>query len=215
MRALKLFILLALVTSCAKEPTGAMYDYEERTEGEECSLVLRAYLMDATAEWLDNNLDLKEYQLDMLNMVLVPALAEEMKWGLPLEVMTAQAILESGWGRSELATKHNNYFGIKAYRSERGVIYVSDEYVSGKRISKESSFRTYDSPQACFTDRSEWFLRNYRYNDLDFRNIGWQEFTKELQERGYATDINYTKSLNRIIKKYKLTEYSNWIQKTL
>lgn len=31
-------------------------------------------------------------------------------WG---SVMMAQAALESGWGKSDLATQANNYFGIK------------------------------------------------------------------------------------------------------
>ena len=32
---------------------------------------------------------------------------------VPASVTIAQAILESGWGGSELATRANNYFGIK------------------------------------------------------------------------------------------------------
>lgn len=33
--------------------------------------------------------------------------------GIPASITIAQAILESGWGRTDLARKANNYFGIK------------------------------------------------------------------------------------------------------
>ena len=38
--------------------------------------------------------------------------------GVPASVTVAQAILESDWGRSQLAQAANNYFGIKATSSQ-------------------------------------------------------------------------------------------------
>ena len=73
----------------------------------------------------------------------------------------------------------------------------------------------YDTPAHCFADRSEWFLGNSRYQDLDFEKVDCFQFTTELQERGYATDINYTIRLNRIIKKYKLCEYAAWVKRSI
>ena len=207
-------IITLLLSSCAREPLELPYDTfrELRSYDTDLDEVLR----EGTKDWLQGNLDLKPYQEDFLNKVLVPALAEELKWGLPMEVMTAQAILESGWGRSGLAKEYHNYFGIKEYRRDRqGARYYSDEIVKGKRVSKKSKFRTYDSPQECFVDRSEWFLANCRYEDLDFRDLDCYEFAKELQVRGYATDTNYTNNLLRIIEEYKLKEFSNWIKRSI
>lgn len=207
--------ILLMLTSCAKEPMELPYDTfrELRTYDTDLNQSLRK----GTEDWVEYNLDeLKPYQIDFLNEVLVPALAEEIKWGLPLEVMTAQAILESGWGRSKLAKEYNNYFGIKEYRKDRkGIRFYSDEYESGKRVSRKSTFRVYENAGYCFADRSEWFLANSRYEDLDFRDLTCYEFAEELQNRGYATDINYTKSLKRIIDQYKLREYSLWIKRSL
>ena len=208
-------MILLMLTSCAKEPMELPYDSfrEARCYDRELS----EYLQIGTEDWLEYNLDeLKPYQIDFLNKVLVPALAEEIKYGLPLEVMTAQAILESGWGKSKLSKEYNNYFGIKEYRKgKKGIRFYSDEYESGRRVSRKSTFRVYENAEVCFADRSEWFLANSRYEDLDFRDLTCDEFAEELQNRGYATDINYTKSLKRIIDQYKLREYSLWIKRSL
>src|SRR5210317_2150953 len=152
-------ILMTLV-ACAREPLEFCYEpYREVCTN---NIDLGQSLRTSTKDWVQNNLpNLESYQYEFLNKVLVPSLVEEIKWGLPLEVMTAQAILESGW------------------------------------------------------DRSEWFLGNSRYQDLDFEKIDCFQFTTELQERGYATDINYTIRLNRIIKKYKLCEYAAWVKRSI
>ena len=208
-------ILLMMLTSCAKEPLE--FSYDSFRELRTYDLSLNQLLRDGTEDWVENNMsDLKPYQTEFFNKVLVPSLAEEIKWGLPLEVMTAQAILESGWGQSALAKDYNNYFGIKEYRKDMGgVRYYSDEYEDGKRVSRKSRFRTYANAGVCFADRSEWFLANSRYEDLDFRDLDCYEFAKELQNRGYATDINYTRNLIRIIEQYKLNEYAAWIKRTI
>jgi len=207
-------ILMTLV-ACAREPLE--YGYDSYREVCEYKIDLGQLLQTSTEDWVQNNLpNLEPYQYDFLNKVLVPSLAEEMKYGLPLEVTTAQAILESGWGRSELAAKYNNYFGIKEYRKNKcGVKLYSDEYVKGNKVSIRSKFRVYDTPAHCFADRSEWFLGNNRYQDLDFKGIDCFQFAIELQKRGYATDINYTIRLSRIIKKYKLCEYSAWVKRSI
>lgn len=206
-------IITLLLSSCVRDLEMPCDTFRElRTYDTDLEEMLR----DGTEDWLQGNLDLKPYQADFLNKILVPALAEELKWGLPMEVMAAQAILESGWGRSKLAKEHHNYFGIKEYRKGRqGADYYSDEYVKGKRVSRRSKFRTYESATYCFVDRSEWFLANSRYEDLDFRELDCYEFAKELQKRGYATDINYTKNLLRIIEEYKLNEFANWIKRSI
>ena len=52
---------------------------------------------------------------------------------IPPSIIMAQAILESGWGESELSTKANNYFGIKADSSWTGEVYngATHEYYNG------------------------------------------------------------------------------------
>jgi flagellum-specific peptidoglycan hydrolase FlgJ len=207
-------IITLLLSSCARD---LELPYDTFKELRSYDTDLEDMLKDGTEDWIQGNLpDLKPFQEQFLNEILVPALAEELKWGLPMEVMTAQAILESGWGRSKLAKEYHNYFGIKEYRKGReGVKFYSDEYEKGKRVSRKSRFRAYECAELCFADRSEWFLANSRYQDLDFRELDCYEFAVELQKRGYATDIHYTKNLLRIIEEYKLKEFSNWIKRSI
>lgn len=55
---------------------------------------------------------------------LVPLAISDMKRVRVLASLTiAQAIVESDWGRSELAVKANNLFGIKANSEWTGKIY--------------------------------------------------------------------------------------------
>ena len=51
-------------------------------------------------------------------------------YGIPPHIILAMAGLESSWGRSELAVKANNHFGIKAVHNWNGKVYwkYSSEY---------------------------------------------------------------------------------------
>ena len=68
----------------------------------------------------------------------------------------AQAILESGWGKSYLAQKANNIFGMKAVISGNnwigttwdGKSYIrllSGEEYGGKKVKVNSNFRKYNT----------------------------------------------------------------------
>ena len=48
-----------------------------------------------------------------INKIAPGALAAQRQYGIPAAVTIAQAIDESGWGRSQLAAQDNNLFGIK------------------------------------------------------------------------------------------------------
>ena len=66
------------------------------------------------------------------------AKASKKAYGVPRAVTIAQSILESGWGRSQLTTKYNNYFGIKCSALvspyQRGCVSLASyEYVKGKK----------------------------------------------------------------------------------
>ena len=52
--------------------------------------------------------------------------------GIPASVTIAQAILESGWGRSSLARISKNYFGIKGTGPAGYVLLPTKEYLNGK-----------------------------------------------------------------------------------
>lgn len=65
-------------------------------------------------------------QRKFLAMVGPLAQADMQKSGILASLTIAQAILESGWGASELATKANALFGIKADARWSGKAYSKD-----------------------------------------------------------------------------------------
>lgn len=76
------------------------------------------------------------------------AQADMQKSGILASLTIAQAILESGWGTSELATKANALFGIKADARWSGRAYSKDtkECYDGVTYATITAlFRAYDS----------------------------------------------------------------------
>ena len=69
-------------------------------------------------------------------------------------VILAQAAIESGWGQSDLASEHHNYFGLTAYGR-------SNVWWKGASIelgAHSLRFRTYDSPGDSFMDYARLIL---------------------------------------------------------
>jgi flagellum-specific peptidoglycan hydrolase FlgJ len=118
----------------------------------------------------------------------------------------AQAILESGWGRSGLTNAANNLYGIKAGSSWKGdtINLPTSECYNGKYVEVIAKFRKYGSWAESIADHTKLLL-NDRYKPL----IGVTDYKtacKIIRECGYATDPDYTNKLIKIIETYKLYE---------
>ena len=135
------------------------------------------------------------------------------KEGVLPSITAAQAILESGWGSSELAkASNNNLFGIKDSEDWHGEIVTvpTQEYLNGDYITVNAAFRKYASwndsvvDHAKFFTSTEWRKDNYRkvVNETDYRIAA-----QELKNAGYATDPSYPGKLIRLIEAYKLYEW--------
>ena len=60
----------------------------------------------------------------------------------------AQAVLESGWGESRLASQYHNYFGLKCGTRWTGRsvnMRTQEEYMEGTLTSIRDNFRVFDS----------------------------------------------------------------------
>jgi hypothetical protein len=122
----------------------------------------------------------------------------------------AQAILESGNGRSELARTYNNHFGIKAGIGWTGkvVSLKTKEVYDGNDVIITDGFRVYDSVVDSFRDRNAFLKANPRYR----RHGVFSAPTPDLQARalklaGYATDPEYADKLVSIIRRNGLERY--------
>lgn len=113
----------------------------------------------------------------------------------------AQAILETGWGKSSLG---NNLFGIKADAGWTGKkqLATTNEHVGGKMITIQAWFRDYNSIYESLEDRYK-FLQANRYSKV-VGETNYRIACIEIQKAGYATDPQYPTKLIQLIEQYNL-----------
>jgi len=141
-----------------------------------------------------------------------PAKANQRRYGVPASVTIAQAILESGWGRSDLATKASNYFGIKcsAQASPHQVGCVDREtweHLNGNDVTVTASFRRYASMADSFLDHGLFLTSRPRYAAAFEPGLSADEFARRIHAAGYATDPAYPGKLIDLMDRYQLRQY--------
>lgn len=129
------------------------------------------------------------------------AVEHQDEFGIPASITLAQGLLESAAGKSTLATKANNHFGIKCHKEWKG------KSVKRNDDAPNECFRKYNTVEESFRDHS-LFLRRSRYQKLFKLDVtDYQNWAKGLRECGYATDPNYAARLITIIERYSLYTY--------
>ena len=129
-----------------------------------------------------------------------PAQAASRTTGVPAELILAQAALETGWGRHEIAAadgrNSHNLFGIKAGSHWQGPTteITTHEYLNGQRTRVSDSFRVYGSFEEAFTDYARLIGDNPRYERVTTAPSA-EQAARELQAGGYATDPAYADKL--------------------
>ncbi|NLZ48543.1 MAG: hypothetical protein GX895_07100 [Clostridiales bacterium] len=121
----------------------------------------------------------------------------------------AQAILESGWGTSQLAIKAKNLFGIKAFSDWKGkrITIQTTEWYKGKKQVVSADFRAYDSYYDSIMDHNK-LLATSRYEPVR-KCKEYKEACESVYKCGYATDPEYAQKLISIIEQNKLYQYDN------
>lgn len=120
----------------------------------------------------------------------------------------AQAILESGWGGSSLASKYNNFFGLKCGGSWKGKsvnLATKEEYTVGTLTDIRANFRVYDSIEAGVKGYFE-FINYSRYSNLK-GVTNPEEYCRLIKADGYATSSTYVTNLMRVIRDNNLTRF--------
>jgi len=141
------------------------------------------------------------------------------------EVAIIQSAIESGWGKSLLAKKYNNYFGIKSTRDWKGknITLKTQEEYDGVLSLVNGTFRVYDSFQDSVKDYVKFLKENPRYTKGGvFSATTPEEQVRRLQSSGYSTTSVYADIIIKTIKynydfiKNKINEYlKNSPQKAL
>ena len=143
---------------------------------------------------------------------LVPH-AQELQdgYGVLPSIILGQAILESNWGKSTLASKYNNLFGIKAYGDQKKVSLETKEFVNEEWITIQGDFKVYDSWEQSMDDHTQLFVQGVDWNPALYEKVitatNYQEAAQALQEAGYATDPGYAQKIIQVIETYQLNQY--------
>lgn len=134
---------------------------------------------------------------------------------VPASVTLAQAILESGWGRSALTVDGNSFFGMKCFGSPGRVAtgcrpYQTYECDAGC-YSTSASFRVYLAAGYSFIDHADQLASLSRYaNAFNYANNP-DQFAVEIHRGGYATSPTYADDLIRLMRQYNLYRYDSFL----
>ncbi len=129
------------------------------------------------------------------------AMEQQQKYKIPASITLAQGLLESGAGRSRLATVANNHFGIKVSSGWTGPYVLADD------DRPKEKFRKYKNARESYEDHS-LFLQKPRYERLfTYKITDYKSWAKGLKACGYATSPTYAQSLINIIEMYSLHQF--------
>ena len=120
----------------------------------------------------------------------------------------AQAILESGWGKSKLAATYHNYFGLKCGTKWTGKsvnLTTQEEYEPGTLTTIKDNFRVYDNMEEGVKGYFE-FIQLSRYQNLKGITDP-RTYLETIKADGYATSSEYVENNMKLVEQYNLTQY--------
>lgn len=126
------------------------------------------------------------------------------EFGIPASITLAQGIIESRSGKSDLAIKANNHFGIKCHNEWDGKTFIMDD------DTRNECFRQYKTAEQSFEDHSQFLTSRDRYAFLfEYDATDYKRWAKGLQKAGYATNPQYAQMLIKVIEENNLHRFDN------
>ena len=138
------------------------------------------------------------------NKYLANAILEYNKFKIPPSVKLLQGFKETGGGKSKLARKANNYFGIKARKRHKKTAKAADD--CGENLC---SFAHFDGYWHSSRDHSK-ILCGKMYSNRHKFSHNAKDWIVALKK--YATSKNYSKDLLEQYEKYELWRLDKWVE---
>lgn len=148
--------------------------------------------------------------------------ADQKKTGVLASVSMAQFLVESAYGKSELAQNANNCFGMKQNLSgntwagstwDGKSIYekITKEFTEGEYIELKRPFRKYACIEDSIEDHSAYLLGAKKGAELRYAGLkgetNYKVTAQLIKNGGYATSPTYVTTLCDTIEKLGLTKY--------
>lgn len=166
--------------------------------------------------------------------LIIPAMCEEMKWGIKGELSIAQSIHELGWNYKEAnikeptspAWKYYNAHGIKVGSTQPNEYWTgSSETVSTKEYwtpgvasTIQDEFKSFNGFWESFQEHGRMLTEVERYAVGNFNKAdNVNEYAIKLRECGYYTDSseNYSATMESIYTRACLNKYRNLYNEVL
>ena len=147
-------------------------------------------------------------QQAFISLVAPGAIAAEHRYGISAAVTIAQAIDESGWGQSELATADHNLFGIKGAGPAGSDTRPTREYENGAWVTRNAPFRVYHNIAESIDDHGRLLATGPAYQHAMASRHLPDAFATALTGV-YATDPDYGPNLIALMRLYHLYRYDS------
>lgn len=127
--------------------------------------------------------------------------------GIDPKILTAQAALETGWGKSPIRSANgadtHNLFAIKSGNNWQGdtAKTLTTEYQKGFPEKQVDAFRSYPDDQSAMQDFAKLLQENARYQGALNTGTDIKAYADALVKGGYATDPAYAAKLSRIAER--------------
>lgn len=154
-------------------------------------------------------------KISFINSLENEAIKNYKEYGILPSITMAQAILESGWGKSELSEEYNNLFGIKADSRWDGAVATIKTKENYNDVIK-ANFRKYDNISESIKDHGKFLYENSRYRENGFFEASsYKGQAQALENAGYSTakdengELIYGDKLINVIQNYNLMLWDN------
>lgn len=163
-------------------------------------------------------------EADVIKKVGALFTADQKRSGILAEVSFAQFILESGYGKTELAQAANNVFGMKCSLSgntwggstwdgvSKYTKQTQEQKPDGTPYTITADFRKYPNIEKSIEDHSAYLLGAMNGSKKRYEGLkGCTDYKKAIQiikDGGYATDVSYVSKICNIIERWGLTAYN-------
>ena len=148
---------------------------------------------------------------------------DQKKTGVLASVSMAQFLLESAYGKSELAQEANNCFGMKKNLSgntwagsawDGKSIYAKEtkeQHTDGTYTTIVAEFRKYGCIEDSIADHSAYLVGAKKGTALRYAGLkgetDYKVAAQIIKDGGYATSLSYVSSLCNLIEELGLTKY--------
>ena len=162
-------------------------------------------------------------EADVIKKVGALFSADQKKSGILASVSLAQFILESGYGKSELAQNANNCFGMKKSLSgntwsgstwDGKSVYTKmtgEQNPDGSYVTITADFRKYACVEDSIADHSAYLLGAMNGSKQRYAGLkgctDYKKATQIIKDGGYATSLTYVDKLCDIISRWDLMQY--------